>query len=117
MATIAGDAAYFQRGSLLWFTVITLSFGDNSCDVLWSQSVPYQRLGPLGYFTQCLVNHHHTLLHNGYWLAWLIHMGESLYAMVLCKYKGIRQLGSTTLVPADFPLWDSISLHLDCLQA
>ncbi|VTJ84730.1 Hypothetical predicted protein, partial [Marmota monax] len=54
MATIAGDAAYFQRGSLLWFTVITLSFGYNSCDVLWSPSVPYQRLGPLGYFTQCL---------------------------------------------------------------
>uniref|UniRef100_A0A2K6G5A6 Transmembrane protein 254 n=1 Tax=Propithecus coquereli TaxID=379532 RepID=A0A2K6G5A6_PROCO len=27
MATAAGGAAYFQRGSLLWFTVIILSFG------------------------------------------------------------------------------------------
>ncbi|EAW80411.1 chromosome 10 open reading frame 57, isoform CRA_c [Homo sapiens] len=24
-----------------------------------------------------------------YWLAWLIHVGESLYAIVLCKHKGI----------------------------
>ncbi|VTJ70143.1 transmembrane protein 254-like isoform X2 [Marmota monax] len=89
MATLAGGAAYFRRGSLFWFTVITLSFGYYTCVVLWPQSVPYQSLGPLGYFTQYLVNHHHTLLHNGYWLAWLIHVGESLYAMVLCKYKGI----------------------------
>ncbi|XP_077801232.1 transmembrane protein 254 isoform X2 [Macaca mulatta] len=27
MAPAAGAAAYFQRGSLFWFTVITLSFG------------------------------------------------------------------------------------------
>ncbi|XP_044095865.1 transmembrane protein 254 isoform X1 [Neovison vison] len=57
--------------------------------VFWPQSIPYQSLGPLGLFTQYLVDHHHTFLHNGYWLAWLIHVGESLYAMVLCKSKGI----------------------------
>nr|XP_023402961.1 transmembrane protein 254 [Loxodonta africana] len=57
--------------------------------VFWPQSIPYQNLGPLGSFTQYLVAHHQTLMHNGYWLAWLIHVGESLYAMVLCKYKGI----------------------------
>ncbi|KAM5166784.1 transmembrane protein 254-like [Callospermophilus lateralis] len=89
MATVADGAAYFRRGSLFWFTVITLSFGYYTWVVLWPQSVPYQSLGPLGYFTQYLVSHHHTLLQNGYWLAWLIHVGESLYAMVLCKYKGI----------------------------
>lgn len=27
MAQTAGDVAYFQRGSLFWFTVITVSFG------------------------------------------------------------------------------------------
>ncbi|XP_012518814.1 PREDICTED: transmembrane protein 254 isoform X2 [Propithecus coquereli] len=89
MATAAGGAAYFQRGSLLWFTVIILSFGYYTWVVFWPQSIPYQSLGPLGPFTQYLVDHHHTLLRNGYWLAWLIHVGESLYAMVLCKYKGI----------------------------
>lgn len=57
--------------------------------VLWPQSIPYESLGLLGSFTQYLVDHHHTLLHNGYWFAWMIHVAESLYAMVLCKYKGI----------------------------
>lgn len=89
MARTAGDAAYFQRGSLFWFTVITVSFGYYTWVVFWPQSIPYQSLGPLGSFTQYLAGHHHTLLRYGYWLAWLIHVGESLYAMVLCKYKGI----------------------------
>uniref|UniRef100_A0A8C5YYL8 Transmembrane protein 254 n=1 Tax=Marmota marmota marmota TaxID=9994 RepID=A0A8C5YYL8_MARMA len=83
MGTLAGSAAYFQRDSMFWFPVIILSFGYYTCVVLWPQSVPYQSLGPLGYFTQYLVNYHHTLLNNGYWLAWLI-QGESPY-----MYKGI----------------------------
>ncbi|XP_062071116.1 transmembrane protein 254 isoform X3 [Lepus europaeus] len=89
MAMAAGNAAYFQRGSLFWFAVITLSFGYYTWVVLWPQSIPYESLGLLGSFTQYLVDHHHTLLHYGYWFAWLIHVAESLYAMVLCKYKGI----------------------------
>ncbi|XP_024417124.2 transmembrane protein 254 isoform X2 [Desmodus rotundus] len=89
MRTATDNKGYFQRGSLFWFTIITLSFGYYTWVVFWPQSIPYQSLGPLGLFTQYLVDHHHTLLHNGYWLAWLIHVGESLYAMVLCKSKGI----------------------------
>ncbi|XP_064125873.1 transmembrane protein 254 isoform X3 [Loxodonta africana] len=89
MGTSAGKGAYFRRGSPFWFTVITLSIGYYTWVVFWPQSIPYQNLGPLGSFTQYLVAHHQTLMHNGYWLAWLIHVGESLYAMVLCKYKGI----------------------------
>ncbi|XP_035945738.1 transmembrane protein 254 isoform X2 [Halichoerus grypus] len=65
MGTAAGGNAYFQRGSLFWFTVITLSFGYYTWVVFWPQSIPYQSLGPLGLFTQYLVDHHHTLLHNG----------------------------------------------------
>ncbi|XP_027452779.1 transmembrane protein 254 isoform X4 [Zalophus californianus] len=65
MGTAAGGNAYFQRGSPFWFTVITLSFGYYTWVVFWPQSIPYQSLGPLGLFTQYLVDHHHTLLHNG----------------------------------------------------
>ncbi|XP_021567288.1 transmembrane protein 254 isoform X2 [Carlito syrichta] len=90
MAAAGGDAAYFQRGSLPWLTIIILSFGYYTWVVFWPQSVPYQSLGPLGTFTQYLADHHHTLLRNGYWLAWLIHVGESLYAMVLCKQTELR---------------------------
>ncbi|XP_062958752.1 transmembrane protein 254 isoform X2 [Cynocephalus volans] len=89
MATTVGGAAFFQRANLFWFTVIGLSFGYYTWVIFWPQSIPYQILGPLGSFTQYLLDHHHTLLHNGYWLAWLIHVGESLCAMILCKYKGI----------------------------
>nr|XP_051688996.1 uncharacterized protein LOC103347245 isoform X6 [Oryctolagus cuniculus] len=98
MAMMAGNAAYFQRGSLFWFAVIMLSLGyctwlssgrraslmralgswarslspwwtiiTPSCTtvvVLWPQSIPYESLGLLGSFTQSLVDHHHTLLHN-----------------------------------------------------
>ncbi|XP_036314523.1 transmembrane protein 254-like [Pipistrellus kuhlii] len=89
MVKVAGSDAYFQRGSLFRFTVITLSFGYYMWVFFWPQSIPYQSLGPPSLFTQYLVDHHHTLLHIGYWLAWLIHVGESVYAMVLCKSKGI----------------------------
>ncbi|XP_058399072.1 transmembrane protein 254 [Diceros bicornis minor] len=89
MGKAAGDETYFQRGSLFWRTVITLSLGYYTWAVFWPESIPYQSLGPLGPFTQYLVDHHHSLLRSGYWLAWLIHLGESLYAMVLCKSKGI----------------------------
>jgi hypothetical protein len=89
MAPVAGDAAYFKRGSLFWFAVITVSIGYYTWVVLWPENIPFKSLGPLGSFTQYLLNHHHTLLHNGFWLAWMVHVGESLYAMVLCKYKGI----------------------------
>ncbi|XP_055976698.1 transmembrane protein 254 isoform X2 [Sorex fumeus] len=87
-----GDESFFQRSSLFWCTVITLSFGYYTWVVFWPQSIPYQSLGPLGPFTQHLVDHHLTLLRNGFWLAWLIHVGESLYALVLCKAKGITNV-------------------------
>ncbi|XP_031812242.1 transmembrane protein 254 isoform X3 [Sarcophilus harrisii] len=57
--------------------------------VFWPQSIPYQKLGLLGHFTQYLVDNHLALMRNGYWLAWLIHVGESIYAMILCNQKGI----------------------------
>ncbi|XP_063566357.1 transmembrane protein 254 isoform X3 [Gorilla gorilla gorilla] len=107
MATAAG-AAYFQRGSLFWFTIITLSFGYYTWVVFWPRSIPYQNLGPLGPFTQYLVDHHHTLLCNGYWLAWLIHVGESLYAIVLCN------LASGLSTKAKIDKWDLIKLKSFC---
>ncbi|XP_004607621.2 transmembrane protein 254 isoform X2 [Sorex araneus] len=93
MGKVAGsDESFFQRSNLFWCTVIILSFGYYTWVVFWPQSIPYQSLGPLGPFTQHLVDHHPTLLRNGFWLAWLIHVGESLYALVLCKSKGITSV-------------------------
>ncbi|XP_036683915.1 transmembrane protein 254 [Balaenoptera acutorostrata] len=89
MGKAGGDETYFQRSSLFWVTVIILSFGYYTWMIFWPETIPYQSLGPLGPFTQYLLDHHHTLVHSWYWLAWLIHVGESLYAIVLCKSKGI----------------------------
>ncbi|KAM9197260.1 transmembrane protein 254 isoform 1-T1 [Dugong dugon] len=81
--------AYFRTARPLPSLVTALGLGYFTWVVFWPQSIPYQSLGPLGPLTQYLVDHHQTLTRKGYWLAWLIHVGESLYAMVLCKYKGI----------------------------
>ncbi|XP_005005404.1 transmembrane protein 254 isoform X1 [Cavia porcellus] len=84
------DATAYFRSARLWPALITvLGLGYFAWAVFWPESIPYQSLGPLGSFTQYLADHHQTLLRNGYWLAWLVHAGESLYAMVLCKSKGI----------------------------
>ncbi|XP_055473861.1 transmembrane protein 254-like [Psammomys obesus] len=88
MGTEAG-AGYFQRCNLLWLTVITVSVSYYTWVIFWPQSVPYQSFGPLGLFTKYLVDHYHGLPRHGYWLSWLIHVGESVYALVLCKHKGI----------------------------
>ncbi|XP_055976697.1 transmembrane protein 254 isoform X1 [Sorex fumeus] len=85
-------AAYFRRARPLASLVTVLALGAVAWVVFWPQSIPYQSLGPLGPFTQHLVDHHLTLLRNGFWLAWLIHVGESLYALVLCKAKGITNV-------------------------
>ncbi|XP_038599832.1 transmembrane protein 254 isoform X2 [Tachyglossus aculeatus] len=83
------ETTYFRRVKPLWFAVIAVSMGYFAWAVFWPQSIPYQKLGPLGSFTQYLVDRHHTLLVNGFWLAWLVHIFESLYALVLCRRKGI----------------------------
>ncbi|XP_038599835.1 transmembrane protein 254 isoform X4 [Tachyglossus aculeatus] len=101
------ETTYFRRVKPLWFAVIAVSMGYFAVGaargagtqahwpprlpgaaqwaVFWPQSIPYQKLGPLGSFTQYLVDRHHTLLVNGFWLAWLVHIFESLYALVLCR--------------------------------
>ncbi|XP_016048305.1 transmembrane protein 254 isoform X1 [Erinaceus europaeus] len=95
---VAGAApAYFRRARPLPSLFTVLALGYLALAVFWPHSIPYQSLGPLGFFTKYLVDHHHTLLHRGYWLAWLIHVGEALYAMVLCKYKGITNVRARLL--------------------
>lgn len=45
--------------------------------------------GTPGPFTQYSLKHHHTLVHGWCWLAWMILVGVSLYAIVSRKSKGI----------------------------
>ncbi|OWK08022.1 TMEM254 [Cervus elaphus hippelaphus] len=95
----AGGAAasYFRVARPLPSLVTVLVLGYFGWMVFWPESIPYQSLGPLGSFTQYLLKHHHTLVHGGYWLSWMIHVGESLFAIVLCKSKGITDAGTQLL--------------------
>ncbi|XP_039728156.1 transmembrane protein 254 isoform X3 [Pteropus medius] len=57
--------AYFRTTRPLPSLVTVLGLAYFAWVVFWPQSIPYQSLGLLGSFTQYLVDHHHTLLHNG----------------------------------------------------
>ncbi|XP_023620299.1 transmembrane protein 254 isoform X3 [Myotis lucifugus] len=57
--------AYFRTARPLPSLATALALGYFAWVVFWPQSIPYQSLGPLGPFTQYLVDHHHTLLRNG----------------------------------------------------
>ncbi|XP_074152796.1 transmembrane protein 254 isoform X1 [Sminthopsis crassicaudata] len=81
--------SYFRRASPVGMVVTAVGLVYFAWVVFWPQSIPYQKLGVLGIFTQSLVDNHLELMRNGYWLAWLIHVGESVYAMILCNQKGI----------------------------
>ncbi|KAM5141099.1 transmembrane protein 254 isoform 2-T2 [Mantella aurantiaca] len=60
-----GSAAHFQRASLFWMAVITLSMGFFAWTVFWPTKVPYEQLGPLGSLVQYLVKNHYSTLFNG----------------------------------------------------
>ncbi|XP_074089066.1 transmembrane protein 254 isoform X3 [Macrotis lagotis] len=89
MEAAGGGAAYFRRSRLCWCGLILGSFGYYTWVVFWPQSIPYQKLGSLGLFTRYLVDNHLELMYYGYWVAWLIHVGEAIYALILCNKKGI----------------------------
>ncbi|XP_074089065.1 transmembrane protein 254 isoform X2 [Macrotis lagotis] len=80
---------YFRRGHPAGMAITALGLGYFAWVVFWPQSIPYQKLGSLGLFTRYLVDNHLELMYYGYWVAWLIHVGEAIYALILCNKKGI----------------------------
>ncbi|XP_078200115.1 uncharacterized protein LOC100895927 isoform X1 [Callithrix jacchus] len=174
MATAAGATAYFQRGSLFWFTVITLSFGYHTVrapaggprfgkgasarsvyrrilarrpgEVVQAQSrlprawsrgkgrgAGMRRRRTVG----CLLASEYPLSEP--WAPGLFHsvfggppshppeqwvlacLADSCGRVLVCHsivqaQRHHKWSGSATLVPTDFPVWDSVSQHLDCLQ-
>uniref|UniRef100_UPI00398F3321 transmembrane protein 254 n=1 Tax=Pristiophorus japonicus TaxID=55135 RepID=UPI00398F3321 len=80
--TVSG--AYFRRTSIVWMAVITALFGYYTLLTFWPQSVPYKSLGPLGRFSKYLVENYNPYLYICYWMAWVIHLAETLYSIKLC---------------------------------
>nr|XP_056706321.1 transmembrane protein 254-like [Euleptes europaea] len=50
---------------------------------------PYYYLGPVGTFTNSMVQKHKLYIDIGYGIVWLIHIVEALYCIKLCRDKGI----------------------------
>ncbi|XP_033004625.1 transmembrane protein 254 [Lacerta agilis] len=82
-------ADYFQRSKPFWMVAILAGMSYYGWAVLSPSTIPYDYLGPLGTFTKYLVENHKPVFNMGYLTAWLIHIGEALYALKLCKMKGI----------------------------
>ncbi|XP_026876762.2 transmembrane protein 254 [Electrophorus electricus] len=82
--------AYFRRSSVSWIMVVMLSMGFYTWVVFWPDQVPYASLGPLGAISKHLVNEYYGVLYKGWWLAWVVHVFESLVALKLCSDKGIN---------------------------
>ncbi|XP_051503969.1 transmembrane protein 254-like [Myxocyprinus asiaticus] len=83
------SSAYFRRSSLFWIVTVTLSLGFYTWTVFWPQDVPYGSLGPLGALAKHLVDYHYSVMYYGWWLTWVIHVCEALYALKVCSDKGI----------------------------
>ncbi|KAM4635913.1 transmembrane protein 254 [Discoglossus pictus] len=96
MAPVGSSSTYFQRASLFWMLVITLSMGFFAWTVFWPERVPYQQLGPAGAFAKYMVQNHYGAMYYGFWAAWAIHVLEAWYSMRLCSKKGITDSGTRT---------------------
>ncbi|XP_052007211.1 transmembrane protein 254 isoform X2 [Xyrauchen texanus] len=79
------SSAYFRRSSLFWIVTVTLSLGFYTWTVFWPQDVPYGSLGPLGALAKHLVDDHYSVMYYGWWLTWVIHVFEALYALKVCR--------------------------------
>ncbi|XP_053547632.1 transmembrane protein 254 [Bombina bombina] len=95
MASVA-SSTYFQRTSLFWMVVITLSMGFFTWTVFWPKNVPYQQLGPVGSLALYMVENHYSSLYYGFWAAWTVHVLEASYSLRLCSSKGITDTGTQT---------------------
>ncbi|XP_016371887.1 transmembrane protein 254 [Sinocyclocheilus rhinocerous] len=78
-------SSYFRRSSLFWMVVVTLSLSFFTWTVFWPQDLPYGSLGPLGALAKHLVDYHYPVLYYGWFLTWVIHLFEALFALKVCR--------------------------------
>nr|XP_060625041.1 transmembrane protein 254-like [Anolis sagrei ordinatus] len=88
-ATSRDPNMYFRSPRTSVMLLIAAGMGYYSWAVFAPASIPYDSLGPLGTFTKFLVENHNTPFKIGYVISWAIHLGEALYALKLCKNKGV----------------------------
>uniref|UniRef100_A0A8C2HL22 Transmembrane protein 254 n=1 Tax=Cyprinus carpio TaxID=7962 RepID=A0A8C2HL22_CYPCA len=106
------SSSYFRRSSLFWMLVVTVSLSFFTWTVFWPRDVPYSSLGPLGALAKHFVDYHYPAMYYGWFLAWVIHLSEALFALKLCSDKGIDSTSTRLLWFAQTFLFGFASLGL-----
>ncbi|XP_043112154.1 transmembrane protein 254 [Puntigrus tetrazona] len=105
-------SSYFRRSSVFWMLVVAGSLSFFTWTVFWPQDVPYSSLGPLGALAKHCVDYHYPVMYYGWFLTWLIHLFEALFALKICSDKGIDSTSTRFLWVAQTFLFGFASLGL-----
>uniref|UniRef100_A0A8C1L7U7 Transmembrane protein 254 n=1 Tax=Cyprinus carpio TaxID=7962 RepID=A0A8C1L7U7_CYPCA len=104
--------SYFRRSSLFWMVVVTGFLSFYTWTVFWPQDVPYGLLGPLGALAKYFVDYHYPVMYYGWFMTWVIHLFEALFALKLCSDKGIDSTSARLMWVAQTFLFGLGSLGL-----
>uniref|UniRef100_A0A8C1YSE0 Transmembrane protein 254 n=1 Tax=Cyprinus carpio TaxID=7962 RepID=A0A8C1YSE0_CYPCA len=104
--------SYFRRSSLFWMVVVTGFLSFYTWMVFWPQDVLYGLLGPLGALAKYFVDYHYPVMYYGWFMTWVIHLFEALFALKLCSDKGIDSTSARLLWVAQTFLFGLGSLCL-----
>ena len=108
-----GDScSYFRRTSSFWMLVVSIYIILHTWTAFWPQDVPYGLLGPLGALAKYFVDYHYPALYYGWFLMFVIHVCEVLFALKLCSDKGIDSTSTRLLWVAQTFLFGLTSLCL-----
>uniref|UniRef100_A0A672NW80 Transmembrane protein 254 n=1 Tax=Sinocyclocheilus grahami TaxID=75366 RepID=A0A672NW80_SINGR len=108
---MASDSGLFQDSRCNWFCSDCVFIGFQ-WTVFWPRDVPYGLLGPLGALAKHFVDYHYPVVYYGWFLTWVIHLFEALFALKACSDKGIDSTSTRLLWIAQTFLFGLTSLCL-----
>ncbi|XP_067322422.1 transmembrane protein 254-like [Anolis sagrei] len=82
-------ATYFRRTPLPLMLLVIGLLGYLSWIFFAPQTIPFDKLGPLGTLTKYLLEHYSSLLRLWYVSAWIFHTLFAFIVLKVCKEKGI----------------------------
>ncbi|XP_042625555.1 transmembrane protein 254-like [Cyprinus carpio] len=116
--------SYFRRTGPFWMVIVSIYIILHTWTAFWPQDVPYGLLGPLGALAKYFVDYHYPdkMINNDdvclvrlcfrWFLMFVIHVCEVLFALKLCSDKGIDSTSARLLWVAQTFLFGLGSLGL-----
>merc|ERR1711894_184201 len=78
---------YFRYPGIVWIALVPAGLSLLTVATLKPEWIPYDTLGPVGTLTLYLVKNFPSVLTGTCITAWLLHVGEAVYANQLCEEK------------------------------